>query len=147
MYIHVYIRVAYVCCVFLRQVYVSTRSNHTRVGVLTQSATFVDCPEVPGLLEMSFRVLYDAVHDVALNPEMYVQWCKDFETTGVPSTSVATDVQSPTFTMERDAEQVAEEWQTRGCRRSIHWPALRSQRIEPVGDRQGAGSEGDRDGR
>ena len=34
-------------------------------------AAFYNCPRAPGLLEMSFRVLYDAVHDVAFNPERH----------------------------------------------------------------------------
>ena len=35
-------------------------------------AAFYNCPRAPGLLEKSFRVLYDAVHDVAFNPEQHV---------------------------------------------------------------------------
>ena len=39
-----------------------TRSHHTMKGQLTRSATFMDCPTVPGLRLESFRVLWETVH-------------------------------------------------------------------------------------
>ena len=34
-------------------------------------AAFYNCPKVPGLFQKSFCVLYEAVHDVAFNPERH----------------------------------------------------------------------------
>ena len=53
-----------------------TRSRHTMKGQLTQSATFMDCPKVPGLRLESFRVLWDTVQDKALFPDEYLAWWK-----------------------------------------------------------------------
>ena len=53
------------------------RSHHAMKGKLTRSATFMDCPEVPGLKQESFRVLLDAVQDKALHPDPYLEWWND----------------------------------------------------------------------
>ena len=131
----------YVVCVCAKCMY-PTRSGHTNKKVLAQSATFVNCPQVPGLLEMSFQVLYDAVHDVALNADMYVQWWNDIKTTplqtqGEPlaasSTPVAAEAEKPTvfnlrslglarfFAFDDDDENVEDEVEDQNSRASSPW--------------------------
>ena len=62
MYVHLYAHMA------SRRDY----TNKDPEGEWVFIAEFYNCPKEPGLLEMSFRVLHTAVHDVAFNPERHV---------------------------------------------------------------------------
>ncbi len=54
-----------------------TRSKHMLKPPLTRSAAFLDCPRVPNARAEGFRILWNAVHDQCLFPNVVMEWWEE----------------------------------------------------------------------
>ena len=61
---------------------------------------------MPGILEMSFRVLYDAVRDVALNPELHALPSQS-QPLAASSSSIPVTADAPTVEMPVQSQPLA----------------------------------------